>query len=173
MHLMGSPRARAWIPGTLRFRRARFEDVPSVLRLVERAIDRGCCPEYRREQRRAVFLSYAQSMFVEVLAAFDTIIAEHDDQMVGVAQLDPGAGRLRALFVDGDAQGRGHGRRLLAWVEDQARAAGVPRLQGAMSLNAVAFYAAAGYQPCAGNRWLNHVGVAIPVLPMEKVLSPR
>jgi putative acetyltransferase len=154
----------------LTVRPARFEDVPDVLRLVQRAIEAGCRPQYRPEQRRAVFLSYAQSLFVEVLAPFETVIAQRRRRMVGLCQLDLGAGRLRALFIDADFQGGGHGRELLDWAEGRASAARLRRLHGAMSLNAVPFYASAGYQPCAGNQWLRHMGIAVPVLPMEKFL---
>jgi putative acetyltransferase len=154
----------------LTVRPARFEDVPDALRLVQRSIEVGCRPQYRVEQRRAVFLSYAQNMFLEVLSPFETVIAERRGRMVGLCQLDLGAGRLRALFIDGDFQGGGHGRELLAWAERRASAARLRRLHGAMSLNAVPFYASAGYQPCAGNHWLRHVGIAVPVLPMEKFL---
>lgn len=157
-------------PRPLTIRRARFDDVPRLLRLVERSIEVGCRPHYRPEQRRAVFLSYAQSMFVEVLAPFDTMIAERHRRPLGMCQLDLAAGRLRALFIDADIQGSGRGRELLAWAEGRAVAARLRRLHGAMSLNAIPFYASAGYQPCAGNRWLRHGGISVPVLPMEKFL---
>ncbi len=153
-----------------RMRRAVFEDVPDVLRLIERAIERGCRAHYGPAQRRAVFLGYAQSLFLEVMLPFDTVVAEVGGLLVGAAQLDLGDGRLRALFVDGATQGRGYGRTLLAWAEARARARGLPRLHGAMSLNAVPFYAHAGFQPGPGNRVLTHGREAVPVLPMEKRL---
>jgi putative acetyltransferase len=154
-----------------RVRRAAFEDVPEMLRLIERAIERGCQGHYSAAQRRAVFLGYAQSLFVEVMLPFDTVVAEVGGELVGAAQLDLREGRLRALFVDSGAQGRGYGRELLAWAVERAQARGLARLHGAMSLNAVPFYAAAGFLPADGNRLLTHAREVVPVLPMEKRLS--
>jgi hypothetical protein len=37
-------------PRSLTVRRARFDDVPGLLRLMERAIETGCRPHYRPEQ---------------------------------------------------------------------------------------------------------------------------
>jgi hypothetical protein len=47
----------------------------------------------------------------------------------------------------------------------------VRRIHGAMSVNAVPFYAAAGYHPCAGAETLVRSGVVVPVSPMDKVLA--
>jgi putative acetyltransferase len=157
----------------LRVRRARFEDVPDILRLIERSIEGGCRQHYTPAQRRAVFLGYAQSLYFEVMLPFDTVVAEADGKMVGAAQMDPGEGRLRALFVEGDAQGRGYGGQLLRWAVARARARGLRRLHGAMSLNAVPFYTRAGFRPCPGNDRLNHNGQSVAVLPMELLLDPR
>ena len=166
------PTLQRFQPPGLRIRLARFEDVAPGLRLIEAAIDRGCRAHYGADQRWAVFASYAQAMFVEVMGSFVTMVAEQDGEMVGLAQLDPSASRLRALFVHGKSQGQGHGRELLGAIEDEARARRLRRLQGAMSLNAAPFYARAGYRPCEGKRWLVHGGIAVPVIPMEKYL-PR
>jgi putative acetyltransferase len=166
----GAGRARA----ALRFRRARFEDVPAALRLCERAIEVGCRGHYDPRQRRAVFLGYATSMFVEVLAPFETLVAElghrRDARLVGIAQLDPADGRLRALFVDGQQQGHGHGAALLAEIEQLARARRLPRLRGAMSLNAVPFYARAGFVPSGPITPLGGRQPLVPIQPMAKLL---
>jgi putative acetyltransferase len=156
----------------LQVRRARFEDVATLLRLIERAVERGCASQYRPVQRRAVFLSYAQCLFVDVLGPAETFVAEVNDSIVGVAQLQPTQGRLSALFIDGAGQGRGRGRVLLDWIEARALSHRLRRIHGAMSLNAISFYRAAGYQPAPGRRELVHGGIAVPVLPMEKYLSP-
>jgi putative acetyltransferase len=164
----GGPRpvAAPW-----RVRRAGFEDVGSLLRLIERAVERGCADLYRPAQRRAVYLSYAQCLFVDVLGPAETFVAEVNGLPVGVAQLQPANGRLSALFVDGAGQGHGHGRALLAWIEARATAARLRRVHGAMSLNAVPFYRHAGYGPCEGRREVVHGGIIVPVLPMEKYLT--
>jgi putative acetyltransferase len=155
---------------TLPVRAARFEEVPSLLALIERAIDHGCRDHYDGAQRRAVYLGYASNLFVDALGPFETLVAELGGRAAAVAQLDVDDGTLRALFVDAAHQGRGVGRALLAEVEARARAAGCARLRGAMSLNAVAFYARAGFRPGAGPARLG--GAGVPVVWMEKSLRP-
>src|SRR6185436_9709808 len=71
-------------------RRARFEDVSAVLRLIDEAVEHGCREHYGPAQRRAVFLTYAESLFVDVVSPFDTIVAERQKRILGLAQLDPG-----------------------------------------------------------------------------------
>lgn len=141
-----------------------------MLRLIEGAIEQGCRQHYDPAQRRAVFLAYAQSLFVEVVHAFDTVVAEATGTMMGVAQFDPEEGRLRALFVAASAQGHGHGDALLDAVLSRARAAGLRRIHGAMSLNAVPFYARHGFRNGEGRARLQHGAVIVPVQPMEKDL---
>jgi putative acetyltransferase len=153
-------------------RPARFEDGGALLRLIEGALEAGCRDHYRPAQRRAVFLTYAETLFVDLVQPMDTLVAEGSSGIVGLAQLDPAGARLRALFVAAGTQGRGLGRALLACIERLARARRITRIHGAMSLNAVPFYAAAGFQPCEGSDRLIRSGVVVPVAPMAKVLRP-
>ncbi len=181
----------------LTLRRARFEDVSALLRLIEEAIEHGCRQHYGPAQRRAVFLTYAETLFVDVVQPFDTIVlasgagglrptepiaggmgpsqgpisAERQGRFLGMAQLDPAAGRLRALFVAPALQGRGLGRILLNAVERLARARGLRALAGAMSMNAIAFYRRAGFSPRRGPEQLVRGGVVVPIVDMEKSLA--
>jgi putative acetyltransferase len=152
-------------------RAARFEDVAGILRLIERAIEHGCREHYDEAQRRAVYLGYASSMFVDAVSPLETTAAEINGQLAAVAQLDTGVGALRALFVDAPFQGQGLGGALLAAVEARARAAGCARLGGAMSLNAVPFYARAGFHAAPGPDRLMTAGIRVPVVRMVKLLS--
>jgi putative acetyltransferase len=168
--MRGQELSRAGTP-SLSLRRVRFEDVPPVLQLIEGAIEQGCRHHYDREQRRAVYLGYATNLFVDALRPFLTLVAELDGRPAAFAQLDVDTGVLRALFVDAAIQGRGLGRALLAAVEARARAAGCARIRGAMSLNAVPFYARAGFEPADGPARLYGGGVRVPVTWMEKSLG--
>jgi putative acetyltransferase len=152
-------------------RAARFEEVPALLELIERAIDHGCRSHYDEAQRRAVYLGYASNLFIDALGPFQTFVAEVGGQRVAVAQLDVAAGVLRALFVDAALQGQGVGRALLAAVEARARAAGCSHLRGAMSLNAVAFYERAGFASRGGPALLRSADIRVPVMWMEKRLG--
>ena len=153
-------------------RRARFEDVPAILRLIDAAVEHGCREHYTPAQRRAVFLTYAESLFIDVIQPYDTILAERERRPLGVAQLDPAMGRLRALFVAPALQGQGLGGVLLTAVERLARAHGVREIDGAMSLNAVPFYRRAGFQPRRSPEHLVRGGVIVPVVNMKKTLDP-
>jgi len=153
-----------------RTRAVRFDELGQVLRLIRRAIDHGCRDHYDQQQRDAVYVSYASTLFGDALAPFETIAVEGARDIVAVAQLDPGASRLRALFVDGDRQQRGLGSQLLAVVEAHALAHGCTSLNGAMSLNAVPFYRRAGFRPSAGPERLTTAGVHVPVVRMRKDL---
>ena len=141
-----------------------------MLRLIEGAIEHGCRDCYDRRQRRAVFLGYASNMFVDAIGPFQTLVAEIGGELAAVAQVDVAGGALRALFVDAAMQGQGVGRAMLAAVEARAQAAGCARLRGAMSLNAVSFYAHAVFVPCGGPTRLHSAGLNVPVTWMEKSL---
>lgn len=153
---------------TVHLRRAEFADAGPIVRLIHGAIERGCSSHYGPQQRRAIFLSYAQRLFVEVLEPFDTIVADAGTELLGFSQIDAADARLRALFVAGHVQGAGIGRALLGEAERIAQRRGCALLQGAMSLSAVPFYAAAGYRLCAGGTTLVHEHVTVPVTPMSK-----
>ena len=155
---------------TLAVRAARFEDVSAILRLIEGAIEHGCREHYSSRQRQAVYLGYASQLFADAVGPFQTLVAEIGEQLVAAAQLDVANGALRALYVDAGLQGQGVGRALLAAVEERARAAGCSRLRGAMSRNAVPFYAQAGFVPCSGPGRLLSAGLPVPVTWMEKSL---
>lgn len=155
---------------SLEFRPLRFEEIPAVLRLIQRSVEVGCRQAYDAEQRQAVWTGYMQTMFAESVGPYHGLVAESDGRVVGVAQWDVIDERLRALFVDADAQQGGVGRGLLAEVERQARRSGCVRLRGAMSLNAVPFYASRGYRAYGAPQPLRTAGVAVPIVRMEKLL---
>jgi GNAT superfamily N-acetyltransferase len=169
---MNDPRATPLAASPLPTRAVRFEEVSDVLRLVRRAIEQGCRHHYDPAQRAAVYGSYARCLFVDAVApsALETVVVEQEGHIMAVAQLDHEDQRLRALFVDDAHQRAGIGRALLANVEERVRARGGARLHGAMSLNAVPFYLRAGFRSCGGRERLVSVGIALPVLRMEKDL---
>jgi len=156
-------------PSSIRL--ARFEDVSGMLRLIERSLEHGCRNDYDERQRRSIYLGYASSLFIEALGPFETLVAEIGGRLVGVTQIDPRTGLLRALFVDAGFQGQGVGKALLAAIESRARAAHCERLCGAMSLNAVEFYRRAGFRARGGPERLRGTATWVPVLWMDKLLG--
>ena len=70
----------------------------------------------------------------------------------GIKALGPDVGEIKRMFVVAGARGRGHGRRLLADLEDAARSLGFLRvvLDTALPLEeAAAMYISAGYREIA------------------------
>lgn len=155
---------------SLSIRSARFEDVPDMLRLIDRAIDHGCRDHYDERQRRSVYLGYASSLFIEALGPYEACVVESGGQVVGVAQFEPGSGLLRALFVDARLQGQGVGGVLLAAVESRACEHRCDRLFGAMSLNAVPFYRRAGFRVRGRPEQIPGALTSVPMQWMEKPL---
>ena len=154
----------------LELRPIELEEVPSIVHLIQRAIERGCRERYDSAQRQAVFLTCSQELFSETPGLFESIVAARNDAPVGFAQFDPTTGRLRALFVEGDVQHLGIGTLLLTEIERRVRLAGGKRLYGAMSLNAVAFYTLAGFRSLGGPERHTCAGVLVPLVRMEKLL---
>jgi GNAT superfamily N-acetyltransferase len=67
----------------------------------------------------------------------------------GLAAREPGVGEIKRVFVRAAARGRGHGRRLLAELEEIARAEGHRRVllyTTAVLVEARALYESSGYQ---------------------------
>ncbi|GAB2598685.1 hypothetical protein Aab01nite_74800 [Paractinoplanes abujensis] len=92
---------------------------------------------------------------VEVMLREDTVVAREDgDRVVGFAQLldeHPIDGHpwIGLLLVDGRLGRRGHGRAIVAAIEDRYRSAGAPALRlGVLVGNepALAFWRALGYE---------------------------
>ena len=54
-------------PERLCVRPARFEDGGALLRMIESALEAGCRDSYSPAQRRAVFLTYAETLFVDLV----------------------------------------------------------------------------------------------------------
>jgi GNAT superfamily N-acetyltransferase len=158
----------------LRMRAVGFDELGQVLRLIRDAVEHGCRAHYNARQREAVCRSYATTLFIEARGTFEMLAAEQSGELVAFAQFDPQLGRLRGLFVEAALQRRGLGGALLAEVEARVRARGCLRLKGAMSLNAVPFYAKAGFRPLPhpvpGSDVMLTAGVSLPVVLMRKDL---
>ena len=77
---------------------------------------------------------------------FLALVLELDGQVGGFALCRAEEGFLQALYVDPRHAGRGLGRALLAACEAAMRQHGHPSARVLASLNAEAFYRAAGYQ---------------------------
>jgi len=146
---------------------------PIVVPLRDMTDPYGLSPEEVETALHDQFRAYRGTLQADrrhLLERFQLVVAEQDGRLVGAAQFDPADGRLRALFVDDACQGRGVGGMLLDEVEARAMRRGLGRVHGAMSLNAVPFYARHGFRRCAGPSQLTG-RVLVPVVAMEKPLG--
>jgi len=110
-----------------------------------------------------------QSAIAQVIRSETVLVAEQDGQIVGV--LRGRKERLASLFVRGDRQRQGIGRKLVEHFEQISRAQGVQVIRVAATLYGIPFYQAMGYKRSTGlrNGW-SFEGHGLPNQPMRKVL---
>lgn len=106
-----------------------------------------------------------------LIEAGGAFVEEQAGSILGYAILDSATGEVDAVFVRPECQGRGIARRLLASLETTARERGVERLFLWSSLNAVPFYAGAGFVAVREESYRHRSGIGIPAVLMEKRLT--
>jgi len=111
-----------------------------------------------------------QDAISEVVRAPMVYVAEDDGEVVGV--LRGRRERLASLFVRGDRQRQGIGRRLVERFEQESVRQGTRVLRVAATQYAIPFYLALGYRRSTGVRtgW-SFEGRGLKVQPMRKVLG--
>ena len=142
-----------------------------MLQLVNRAVAVGCRNHYTPAQQRAVYLSYASNLFVDVLTDMETWLIEREATPLAFAQVDPKRARLRALFVAPQWHGHGFGSLMLARIEAVARERGLTELHGSMSMNAIGFYIHGGFVPVGTPEVTPMFGEGVKVQTMRKKLT--
>ena len=106
---------------------------------------------------------------IEVVRAPMVYVAEDDGEVVGV--LRGRKERLASLFVRGDRQRQGIGRRLVERFEQESISQGTTVVHVAATLYAIPFYLALGYRRSTGVRTgRSFEGRGLKVQPMRKVL---
>jgi hypothetical protein len=123
-------------------RSARFEDVPVLLRLIEGPSTTG-----------AATITTARNAGPSISATNRASSPTRSDSLVLWSPSSVGGwppSRCAHCSWTAAIQGQGLGRASLAALEARARTAGCSRIRGAISLNAVPFYARVGFLPCDG-----------------------
>jgi GNAT superfamily N-acetyltransferase len=110
-----------------------------------RAIRETCARSYPAEQVSAWVGLVSPDSYTTVLKERVLVVATDGGAIVGFGQLNPRAGEMDAVYVLPDRQGEGIGRLLLAELEAEARARNIRMVELPATLNAVPFYAQAGY----------------------------
>jgi predicted N-acetyltransferase YhbS len=93
--------------------------------------------------------------------------------MVATAAWSPGearspTARVFGVFVRPMFTGEGIGRRMVGYVEEEARAAGYPALESVATLNAAPFFEALGFRFVRGGTWALPTGCEIAVAFLRK-----
>ena len=156
---------------TLSIRRAIDDDRQGIWAVHVRAIREVCSHSYSAEQVASWAGLLSPDSYVAVLRERLLLVAEDPGGIAGFGQLNRANGEVDALYVLPGRQGEGIGRALLLALEDEARAAGLKRLQLSATLNAVPFYDRAGYveEGATVHRLPN--GVELQCLRMSKDLA--
>ena len=146
-------------------------DLQHLWELRTRAVAHACAAHYSKEVMSAWLASSPPAPLPGLLARGGGLVAEDHGRALGYAVLDAAGGEVEAVFVEPAQQGRGIGALLLRALEDAARAAGCERLYLSASLNAVPFYARAGFVAVREELYPHRSGIGIPSVFMEKWLG--
>ena len=111
-----------------------------------------------------------QAAIAATIASETVLVAEDDGDIVGV--LRGRRERLTSLFVRGDRQRQGIGRKLVERYEQDSLLQGVRVIRLTATLYGVPFYLAMGYKRSTGVRvgW-SFDGHGLPYQPMRKVIG--
>ncbi|RSZ56237.1 GNAT family N-acetyltransferase [Massilia atriviolacea] len=152
-------------------RTAALADIDAMWALRTRAIAHGCPGHYAPEVIGPWSAAPVPRSYAGLVQGGGAVIAEERGAMLGYAILDLASGEVDAVFVDPQAGGRGVGKTMLAALERMARERGFLRLYVSASLNAVAFYRAAGFAVLRSAVYAHSSGIALDCVEMENQLG--
>jgi GNAT superfamily N-acetyltransferase len=118
-------------------------DAEAVSGLIRRTMRESNSRDYALERLQPLIDYFSPAKVLLLGQERVCLVAEDGQQLIGTAALD--GAELATFFVLPEHQGRGVGARLLAAIEEQARAQGLTRLTVDASIAGAAFYARMGY----------------------------
>ena len=127
----------------IEIRPATANDAETICRVAIRALRETNARDYPAVVIARLVAGFSPQRITTFIASRPFYVAIAHDTIVGTANLDGVA--ARALFVDPDHQGKGIGSRLMAVIEDLARARSVATLHVQSSITAESFYRKLGY----------------------------
>ncbi|HET6521812.1 MAG TPA: GNAT family N-acetyltransferase [Geminicoccaceae bacterium] len=159
-------------------RPARPADVPAIAAVQRASILGLCVGAYGREGAAAWADASAEHAPTMLDGGTFLVAEEAGGAVVAVAGWSPHEERphgawIRSLFVHPERAGRGLGRRLMAVVEESARASGRTAFAVRASLNAVGFYKAVGYSEVERQIWSDRHGGEFTAVLMVKPTPPH
>lgn len=151
-------------------RRATAADAPAMWALRAEAIRMGCRDHYPDDLLQRWSSGPIPVTFPSRIENEYFIVGILGSRVAGFAALKTATAEIDAVFVSPDAGRHGLGRRLLACLEDAARARNLEALQLSSSLNAVPFYEAMGYGAISRGTYTTSQGLEIACVRMRKDL---
>lgn len=110
-----------------------------------------------------------QEAIAQVIQADIVLVADDSGAIVGV--LRGRSDKLQSLFIRGDRQRQGIGRRLVEAFEEESRTLGATTIRVQATLYATPFYLAMGYRRTTGIRLMTSFdGAGLPYQPMKKTI---
>ncbi|MGH8213310.1 MAG: GNAT family N-acetyltransferase [Rhodanobacteraceae bacterium] len=158
---------------TLSLRRATAADAADLWRVRCDAIRETCRSHYPAEMLERWAATPLPETFGRRIEDEYAIVGITGSGIAGFAALKASASLIDAVFVAPGEGRRGLGRQLLANLERVAIARGLQTLRVNASLNAVPFYAAAGYEGISQGIYTTSAGVQIACVRMEKSLGAQ
>jgi putative acetyltransferase len=140
-------------------------DAETVSALIGRTMRESNSHDYRLERLEPLIAYFSPEKLRQLAQERVCLVAEASGQLIGTAALD--GTELATFFVLPEYQGQGIGARLLAAIEEHARALGIAMLTVDASVTGAAIYDRMGYRRTGVERQ----GTAGPQIGMEKQLK--
>ena len=135
-------------------------DVPAMAELCQRAICETNAADYPPDIIARIAADFAPAEVLRRMTDRKVFVAHADAALLGTASLGPD--KVHSVFVHAEAQRRGVGRRMMAHIEDIARADNRRALALSSLLTVVPFYASLGYTE-AGRELRQNVATVLMV----------
>jgi len=151
-------------------RRATIQDAPSIYSVHMAAIRVLAAESYSAEQIEAWCGGRAPENYHAPIVGQVVLVYQAEHEVIGFAQLAPEQSLVVAVYVSPEHARKGIGLALLRALEEQALCLGITTLHLQASINAIAFYAAAGYSKGALSNHTVAGGVTIPCRAMARTM---
>jgi GNAT superfamily N-acetyltransferase len=152
-------------------RKATADDAAAAWEIRNAAIRHACKGFYADDLLSLWTVGEMTDEFVEFVLQ-QLHVATVNGVVVGTGTINLGDGRLDAIFVRPDMMGRGIGKRIIAFLVDLGRSAGLTELKLDSTLNAAPFYRRCGFVGDAIGVYRSPRGISLDCIPMSKWIAP-
>lgn len=155
----------------MNIRRATFEDI-NALWAVRTAAIQGINTNFYTKAGIDIWASTEKpNDFDNVIKKLAWYVAEEGNIICGSGFLDTDTGQIGGIFVDPKFQRRNIGLQILNRLEEVAKEHDIKTLHLEATLNAEAFYKAAGYLSMEKSKYHHVSGVDFDCIKMQKILK--